>query len=272
MPAQAGDCPSAFPGVCLKHALALVAHCSYLLTLAMLMVVSITILLPLLPFGRLRRTVASALLRRYLRFFALRWLPFLRVYRLAECAGLERLPGKAPAIIVANHRSSMDALLLLALLPPTALVIKARHARKPGYAFLVRFFDFVSMESGAPSAIRHSMDKCKALLSAGMNLLVFPEGFRVSASRSIPFAELAFRLAVDHGTALVPVVIHSDRPVLNRQAGSYLPAQMVNFRIRVLEPVDAAAARDAGQLSDTVSQRMRALLCEWDNRYLQPTS
>lgn len=253
----------------MKLPLALVGHCGYLLTLTLLLVIGPVAILPLVPFPRLRRRVANGLLRHFLRFFARRFLPAVQACRIEECTGLEHVQQGGPFVIVANHRSSIDAILLLGLLPPAGLVIKARHARKPGYACLVRFFDFVSMETGAPSALRQSMDKCRTVLNAGMSLLIFPEGLRTSSSRLMPFAPVAFRLAIEQGIPIVPVVIHSDRPFLNRQPGSYFPPEIVRFRIRVLPPLATTAERDPGRLADTVAHRMADLLDAWDRQYVK---
>lgn len=249
----------------LKFPLAVLGHLGYLFSLVVVMAISPAILLPLTPFPRLRRTLSGRIIRNYLRFFALRYLPAVRACRIVECSGLEHLRTCGPCVVVANHRSSIDAILLLALLPPTSLVIKARHARKPAYACLVHFFDFVSMEAGAPTSMRRSMDKCRKLLAAGMNLLIFPEGLRASTSRLMPFADFAFHIALEHGVPVVPIAIQSDRPFLNRQPGSYFPPDVARFRIRVLAPIDTPTERDTHRLSDTAYRRMGAVLDEWDH-------
>jgi len=252
----------------LKFPLAILGHFGYLFSLTTIIIMSVA-LLPLLPFPRIRRAVAGRFLRGFLGLFALYYLPAVQACKIVECSGLDHLKGGGPAIIVANHRSSIDAILLLALLPPTGLIIKARHVRKPAYACLVRFFDFVSTEAGTPSAIRRSLDKCRELLASGMNLLIFPEGMRASSSRLMPFADLAFRVAIEQGVPIVPVVIHSDRPFLNRQPGSYFPPETVQFRIRVLSPIPTQTERNPHRLSDTVSRQMASVLADWDRQYLK---
>jgi 1-acyl-sn-glycerol-3-phosphate acyltransferase len=253
----------------IKFPLALVGHGGYLLTLTVLLVIGPVVILPLMPFPRPRRRVANGLLRHFLGGFAQRFLPAVQACRIVECTGLEHVRQGGPFVIVANHRSSIDAILLLGLLPPAGLVIKARHARKPGYACLVRFFDFVRMDTGAPAALRQSMDKCRSVLNAGMSLLIFPEGLRTSASRLMPFAPVAFRLAIEQGVPVVPVVIHSDRPFLNRQPGSYFPPELVRFRIRVLPPLATTGERDPSRLADTAARQMAGLLEAWDRQYLK---
>ena len=249
-----------------KFPLALLGHFGYLLTLAMIVVVSVVVLLPLMPFPRWRRWLSNAMLRGYLRFFVLHYLPACRACRVDKVIGAPAAPGEGPVIYVANHRSSIDAILLLALLPPTSLVIKARHVRKLGYACLVRFFDFVPIAAGALSSLRQSMEQCRELLADGRSLLIFPEGMRASFAPLMPFADFAFRLAVERGTPIVPVVISSDQPFLTRQKGSFFPPQVVRFHIRFLDPISTAPGDDPIKLADAVSRRMVAAVTELDRQ------
>ena len=241
-----------------KFALSLVGHMGYLLTQVMLVVVSVVFLLPLSPFPRVRRWISSWMLRGYLRFFVGIYLPACRACRIEEVSGRIVPPSGGPVIYVANHRSSIDAILLLSLLPPTSLVIKARHARKPGYACLVRFFDFVPIAAGAFSRLQHSMDKCRSLLASGRSLLIFPEGMRASFATLMPFADFTFRLAVERGTPIVPIVLQSDLPFLNREKGSFFPRKIARFRIRFLEPVLTSPGDDPLRVADAVTRRMAA--------------
>ncbi len=257
-PAQASSVDSAERSSPLKFPLALVGHLGYLLTQVVLVVASVVFLLPLAPFPRLRRSLSSGMLRGYLRFFVRIYLPACRACRIDEVAGRIAPPAGGPAIYVANHRSSIDAILLLSLLPPTSLVVKARHARKPGYACLVHFFDFVPIAAGAFSRLQQSMDQCRALLAAGRNLLIFPEGMRASFATLMPFADFTFRLASESGTPIVPVVLQSDQPFLNREKGSFFPKRIVQFRIRFLAPVLTSPNDDPLRVADAVYRRMAA--------------
>ena len=254
---------------CIQFLLVFCGHIGYLVTLVGVVLASVFILLPLTPFPRLRRRVAGTMLRGYLKFFALYYIPASRACRIVEISGGDRIPRPGAAVFVANHRSAIDAILLLPLLPPTSLIIKARHARKLGYACLVHFFDFVTMEAGSLSVLRRSMDKCRRLMAEGMSLLVFPEGMRTSSTTLMPFADLPFRIAIEQGVPIIPVVIHSDRPFLNRRKGSYFPPETVRFRIQFLEPISTENERDPIRLSDVASHRMAAALADLDRMYPQ---
>ncbi len=247
------------PPAIIKLPLAMLGHMGYLLTLLMLIIVSIGILLPLSPWPRLRRKVASRMLSRYLRFFVSGYLPACQACCIDNVSGNRTPPGHKPAIYVANHRSSIDALLLLALLPKTSLVIKARHTRKPGYACLVHFFDFIPIAAGAFSRLQKSLDTCRKLLAEGQNLLLFPEGMRISSETVMPFADFTFKLAIECDVPIIPVVLQADQHFLNREKGSFFPPRIVRFNINFLEPVTPAPGDTPARLADTVTKRMMAV-------------
>jgi len=193
------------------------------------------------------------------------------VYRVVEVSGLDPAAPPKGVVCVANHRSGIDGLLLLPLLHPAVVVLKPKHARKPGYASLVWLFDFVAMNSTSLDGLRKAVDKCRALLDEGVNLLVFPEGSRASSGRLLPFADFAFRLAADRRAPILPALVHSDRPFLNRQKGSYFPREVIDYRIRFLPPVLPEEAADAAGLAALVRRRMAAALAELDRAFLKPS-
>jgi len=137
---------------------------------------------------------------------------------LLRCSGLtprvrmttpEALEG--PAVIVANHASYLDVVLLLATLPPTVrFAAKARLTTYPLLGTFIRRAGYVEVQRGA-SAVA---DVLVSTLRSGESLFVFPEGTFVRASGVMPFRLGAFHTAVDTGTPIVPIALHGTRAVL----------------------------------------------------------
>jgi 1-acyl-sn-glycerol-3-phosphate acyltransferase len=101
------------------------AYCLVSFTVLGLTVLAINMFLPGL---RQRRVVAGTVGRVFLR---LSGIPFTVV-------GLERLP-KTPCVVVANHASYIDAIAIVAALPPDfAFVIKKEMVRVPLAGLLLR--------------------------------------------------------------------------------------------------------------------------------------
>ncbi len=135
--------------------------------------------------------------------------------------GLERLP-RSNAVVVANHASYLDSILLTAALPPrfgyaakrelagAALVGPA--LRRLGAVFVERFDAAGGVEdTGA----------LEARARAGELLVVFPEGTFRRAPGLLPFKLGAFVVAAHTGAPIIPVALVGTRSLL--RAGEWLP-------------------------------------------------
>jgi fatty-acyl-CoA synthase len=116
-----------------------------------------------------------------------------------------------PAVIVANHASYLDVVLLLATLPVTVrFAAKARLATYPLLRTFIRRPGYLEVQRGA-SAVAADL---VATLRNGESLFVFPEGTFVRAPGVMPFRLGAFHTAVDTGTPILPIALHGTRAVL----------------------------------------------------------
>ncbi len=136
-------------------------------------------------------------------------LRFVRWFFKTRIEGLEKIPA-TPVIFTPNHQSYIDALLLTGALPPeiagkTFFLIKDSR-------FVNRFVSFftkgknmipVNIERDLKSALQ----KSAAALSAGYNLVIFPEGVRSRDSRMGRFKKTFAILARELETAIMPVSI-----------------------------------------------------------------
>jgi 1-acyl-sn-glycerol-3-phosphate acyltransferase len=231
-------------------------YASYWLSKAVLVICALPLLVVLRPFPRARDGVLHALVHRYLGFFTRTWLPLLGLYRVVEISGLGRALSVRPVIYVANHRGFMDSILLLGLLPRTGVLIKARDTKPPSYALLARHFDLVSVDRGSLESLAASLEKCRRLLAAGKNLLVFPEGTRARSGRLHRFNAVAFELAQAAGVPVLPVIVHSTTPFMAKLPGSLFPRERNQYRIRFLAPEPPRAGEEAEALNDRVRRHM----------------
>jgi 1-acyl-sn-glycerol-3-phosphate acyltransferase len=151
-----------------------------------------------------RRRIARAIARGY---FAATGTPLV-------VRGLERLP-PGPCVVVANHASYIDGLVMQAALPPRyAFVVKNDMVRIPLAHLLLRrlgseFVDRVDRHQGAADVRR-----VVRTATSGQALAVFPEGTfdeRVGVHRFLPGA---FTAAARAGLPVVPAAIRGAREVL----------------------------------------------------------
>jgi 1-acyl-sn-glycerol-3-phosphate acyltransferase len=157
-----------------------------------------------IPSLRRRRVVAGTVGRLFLWIAG---IPF-------TVSGLERLPN-TPCVVVANHASYIDAIAIVAALPPEfAFVIKKEMVRVPLAGLLLRrlgsqFVERFDRHKGASDARR-----VLKLAATGQSLMFFPEGTFDENRRIGKFLGGAFTTAARAQMPVVAVAIHGTRAVL----------------------------------------------------------
>lgn len=242
-----------FPAVVLLTGL---GYASYFLSKLIFVALGVPLFLLLTPWPVARQRFFQKVLSGFLGFFTRVWLPLFRLYRIVEISGREKTEQVRPAVLVSNHRGFMDSIFLLGLSPRTGALTKASHARQPMYHLLVRYFDLVSVNRDSLESVTTASQRCRQILAAGKNLLVFPEGSRARSGRLQPFNRLAFDLALAAGVPVLPVVIHSTEPFMAKIPGSVFPCRRNFYRIRFLDPEPVRPGDDARALSDRVHRRI----------------
>jgi 1-acyl-sn-glycerol-3-phosphate acyltransferase len=151
------------------------------------------------PAARQRRIqyCVHASFRLYL--FFLRLLGVIEI----EIRHAERLTALDGQIIVANHPTLLDVVLLMALVPRAQCVVKNQLWRNPFLRPVVHGAGYISNDLPADALLA----ACARAIEAGNNLIIFPEGTRTRPGEPMRlrrgFANIAAATAAD----LVPITI-----------------------------------------------------------------
>lgn len=170
-----------------------ITGCSILTILA-------TLVLPVLP---LRRTVKKKTYHRLLTGlarFLIRTAPRKRLTILDK----ENENFDKPAIVISNHQSFLDILMMLAVSPRLILMTNHWVWNSPIIGPLVRYADSLPAFEGIESNTDLILDK----LEEGFSIVIFPEGTRSADGKIHRFHKGAFYLAEKYGIDILPVVIH----------------------------------------------------------------
>jgi 1-acyl-sn-glycerol-3-phosphate acyltransferase len=159
-----------------------------------------------------------------------------------QVQGLEHLPGGRPCVVVCNHASYLDGLVLVAALPvPLAFVAKreleaqavaGRFLRRLGAEFVERF--------DAQRAVADAQHMAAAVRQ-GRSLLVFPEGTFGPATGLGAFHLGGFLAAADAGVPVVPVTLTGTRRIL--PGGRWWPRRGA-LAVRIDEALEPPAATE----------------------------
>lgn len=163
--------------------------------------------------GILRQSGAIAEKRRQALFQAHRHVSFY--LKTLSLLGLVKFdfrgkPIREPAIIVANHPSLLDFIVLQVDFPNAICLYKSQTLRNPVLANFVQVAGYIEGMDGSRTASKRIIDECWQRLKEGHQVVFFPEGTRSNSNIDIRrFRFTGFHAAIHSNVAVQPVVIYS---------------------------------------------------------------
>ena len=181
----------------------------------------------------------------------------------SKVRGTELIPDRQ-CIVVANHASYIDGVILNAFLPPRfSFVIKGEMGKIPVAGFLLRRIGSQFVERFDASGSARDARRLLKVADSGESLAFFPEG----TFRAVPgldrFRAGAFAAAINSGLPIVPVAISGSRAIL--PAATILPrrGRLTIDMLTAIEPSDPAFD-NSKDLAELARQRILTVLDEPD--------
>lgn len=162
---------------------------------------------------------------------------------------------RRPYVVVANHESFVDILLLSHLPWEMKWLSKAEFFRYPLVGWLMQMAGDIRLDRTDQRSMLSSMKQCRARLDQHVSVMIFPEGTRSDDGSLGAFHDGAFRLAIQAGVPILPVAVRGTRTALRK--GDWRN-DLSDAEARVLEPIETAGLgrRDVAGLN----QRVRDLI------------
>lgn len=160
---------------------------------------------------------------------------------------LDRLATEGPMIIVANHPSLLDAVLLISRLPDVVCIMKAGLMDNPMFGAAARLARYIRNDT-----LLHVILHTRETLREGGQVIVFPEGTRTVRFPMNPVLPSIGLLAVRAQAPVQAVLLEFSSPYLGKAWPLWRPPQLplrVTARLgqRFAPPNDADAFNDALQ-------------------------
>jgi uncharacterized protein len=114
-----------------------------------------------------------------------------------------KLDYKNPSIIIANHSSFLDILVVLMLHPKTIIMVKKWVYNSPVFAPFIRYGGYLFAEEGAEG----NLDDIRKRIDEGYSIVIFPEGTRSSDGMIKRFHKGAFYISKEMGIPIQPLLI-----------------------------------------------------------------
>jgi 1-acyl-sn-glycerol-3-phosphate acyltransferase len=165
--------------------------------------------------------------------------------------GLEHLRGDASRMLVANHTSYADIVVLIgALGTDYHFVAKAEVMNMPFFRTFLGKLGHFSFQRADQRARLQQAEQIEEALRRGESVFVFPEGTFTAQAGVRPFHLGSFKAAIAAGREIVPVALSGTRQVL--RDGTWLP-RPGKILITISPPI--ATPRDASDWKEIVRVR-----------------
>jgi len=179
-----------------------------------------------------------------------------------EIVGLEKIPADRAVVMVANHLSLLDILVLFRIFRHFKWVSKIENFRIPCVGWNMSLNGYIKLRRGDRDSVVKMMAACEKTLAEGSSIMMFPEGTRSPTGRMRDFKPGAFELALSTRSPIQPILVEGTHHALPKR-GFVLQGRHP-IRITVLDPIppESFAGLPAKELTEQVRGLMANALGE----------
>lgn len=229
---------------------------SALCFMVILFPVTLIIWLIVLPFDRERVVVHWILVYQSVIMSAI--IPIWKI----RIEGREKASPNTTYVIISNHQSVLDILLINCLRYRFKWISKIENMKVPVLGWYLRMAGYLTVNRGNEDSKAEMLEKALICLKKGNSIMIFPEGTR-SVNGDIGFFKRgAFLLAMQAGVPVLPILIDGTSEILPKHGLKFRSGYKVH--IRVLDPVfpaefatdnpDLLAAEFCGMMKSELSK------------------
>lgn len=164
-----------------------------------------------------------------------------------------------PAIIICNHQSHLDLMIMLMLTPKLICLTKDWVWNNPFYGYIIRNAEFYPVSEGTETL----MPKLQSLVERGYSIAVYPEGTRSQNCSISRFHQGAFHLAQQLELDVLPLILYGAGKALPKK-GKFLRKWPIRIELdKRLSPAEMLA------LGDTPREQASQMRKYYKKRYAE---
>ena len=173
-------------------------------------------------------------------------------------SGLENINKKKTYVIVANHQSLADIIILYQIKTQFKWVAKESLFKVPFVGWCMSLAKHIKLERGDFSSVKKVYREAAGWLRKDVSVLFFPEGTRSETGEMSEFQNGAFKLAIKEKRPVLPIRLTGTRGAIPK--GGWQFSTKIYCTLRVLPPIDTSALGpgDFERLKDEVRSKLQA--------------
>lgn len=152
--------------------------------------------------------------------------------------GLENIDKKRTYIVISNHQSIADIILMYRTKMQFKWIAKESLFSVPIIGWNMRLAKHVRLSRGNFGSIKKVYREAATWLRAGMSVLFFPEGTRSESNEMGDFQNGAFKLAIKEKVPILPICLQGTGGAIPK--GSWIFQTKTKGGLKVLPPIETA--------------------------------
>jgi 1-acyl-sn-glycerol-3-phosphate acyltransferase len=162
---------------------------------------------------------------------------FLNPHWKFKISGVFPANPRNPYVVVCNHQSFVDMLLISQLPWEMKWMSKQSLFKVPVAGWMLRLAGDVEIRRGDARSALKALRLCQDKLEQKVSVMMFPEGTRSRSGELAEFKDGAFKLAIEAGVPILPMVLNGTYNALTPNSWTF---NQVKAELRVLDPIDTS--------------------------------
>lgn len=171
-------------------------------------------------------------------------------------SGRKKIPWDRPCILVSNHQSMVDIMVLYMLFVPFKWVSKKENYRIPILGWQMRLNNYLEIDRGQKQSLLKLLKEAGELIALGCSILIFPEGTRGPGGELGRFREGAFKMALDNRVDIVPMVLDGTAKAIPKSGIIMCGFSRINVRVLDPVPYEEFSGKSVRELTDEIRELM----------------
>lgn len=151
----------------------------------------------------------------------------LKIYNRLQISGKDFIPKHEKVIVVANHCSNMDPIVVGVAFPGRlAYLAKAELFRNPLLGFLIKSLGAIPVSKTSNQSAGVALKAFLEMLESGSSVLLFPEGARSFDGKLQPMEGGAALIALKSKVPIIPAYISGTYAAMPRGTSTVKPSKI----------------------------------------------